>query len=554
MKPKVICLLPVRNAAADLPGFFSSAVHFADAVISLDDGSTDETPQLLRSHPLVIKVLSNPRRSDFTGWDDAANRNALLAAASEFQPDWIISVDADERIPDDDALALKRFLEHDAIPGVAYGFRCYSMAGDLSHALRNPIWVYRLFAYLPGLRFPDQALHFAPIPTSIPRRAFLRTTFRIQHLGGMSSERRLARYEKYRQVDPECRFWPDYSSLLAESTVDQLMEWPARNRETPVFFASDLHSDGGTFADVGIDETGPVLAVVVVDDGPIEAVHHAISSAKTAGTHHDVEVIIVSSRESDLGGDDRVRWMTVDKDVRSVARRNIGLNAARAANVLFVDSTLRLEPSSIPALCEAHLTGYAIVSGRIECDRSNQLALTAHRVRFGKGSGETGAGILARVPRWASYRRSLLLEAGGFDEADPAGAELLMARRLETLGYLSYSIGEPVARFHIDDHIKTRSPLHKAFQLGRAEARFTMSQFRDRGALFGGEAIRSSLPGFMSREKQNDGTRSPLGRPQEARNGLIDLAKLTGETTELLRPGRNKALLLFGHPAGIALV
>ena len=39
----VVCLLPARNAAADLPGWFDSRRRFADAVVALDDGSTDDT-------------------------------------------------------------------------------------------------------------------------------------------------------------------------------------------------------------------------------------------------------------------------------------------------------------------------------------------------------------------------------------------------------------------------------------------------------------------------------------------------------------------------------
>ena len=123
----VVCLLPARNAAADLPGYFESAARFCDAVVALDDGSTDETRELLEGCPLVKVLLTNQRQKSYRDWDDAANRNRLLDAAAELNPEWIISIDADERIDPSDAAALRDFLRWDALPGYAYGFRVFRM-------------------------------------------------------------------------------------------------------------------------------------------------------------------------------------------------------------------------------------------------------------------------------------------------------------------------------------------------------------------------------------------------------------------------------------------
>nr|MDP9475891.1 glycosyltransferase family 2 protein [Actinomycetota bacterium] len=147
----VVCLLPARNAAVDLPGFFESAARFCDAIVALDDGSTDETRELLEASPLVEVLLTNPRREDYRGWDDAANRNRLLAAAGELNPRWIISMDADERLDEADAAALRDFLDTDALPGCAYGFKVVPIQRDMEHyAPSRFLWVYRLFAYEPG--------------------------------------------------------------------------------------------------------------------------------------------------------------------------------------------------------------------------------------------------------------------------------------------------------------------------------------------------------------------------------------------------------------------
>ena len=143
----LVCLLPVRNGEVDLPGYLESVARFADAVVALDDGSTDDTRAILDASPLVKHVLDNPPRLDYCGWDDAVNRSRLLQAAAELEPEWIISLDADERIPPDAAAALRSFVEREALPGLAYGFKVYRMWQDLGQYDRAGLWVYRLFSF-----------------------------------------------------------------------------------------------------------------------------------------------------------------------------------------------------------------------------------------------------------------------------------------------------------------------------------------------------------------------------------------------------------------------
>ena len=89
-RPLLVCLLAVRNGAADLAGYLESAARFADAVVALDDGSTDATAELLARGPAGARsVIRNPRRESYAGWDDAANRQALLDACAELGPRWV---------------------------------------------------------------------------------------------------------------------------------------------------------------------------------------------------------------------------------------------------------------------------------------------------------------------------------------------------------------------------------------------------------------------------------------------------------------------------------
>lgn len=233
----VVCLLPARNAAADLAGYLESVGRFADAIVALDDGSIDATGDILESHPLVRVLLTNPRRDDDRSDDDADARNRLLDAAAELDPEWIISLDADERIDPDDAEALRGFLDADAIPGCAYGFRHYRMWGDDAYDPRFK-WIFRLFSYEPGQQFPADRLHFSPIPTSIPADRWFATTIRVKHYGAADEHRMADRRAKYREADPEREFPTNWGGL---DTVPagELPRWRPRSATVPILVSLD---------------------------------------------------------------------------------------------------------------------------------------------------------------------------------------------------------------------------------------------------------------------------------------------------------------------------
>jgi tetratricopeptide (TPR) repeat protein len=92
----------VRNAAAAVGETLDSIRAIADEIIVLDTGSTDDTIQLAKQGGATVH--RQPWNDDF-----AAARNACLAKTSG---DWILWLDAGERLTAEDAQRLRQFLDH----------------------------------------------------------------------------------------------------------------------------------------------------------------------------------------------------------------------------------------------------------------------------------------------------------------------------------------------------------------------------------------------------------------------------------------------------------
>src|SRR5215217_460273 len=91
----MIALLQARNEQRFLPGWLDNVTPSVDGIIALDDGSTDETAEILRAHPKILEVLSNPPGQP---WDERGNQMSLIQAGRRYGAGWFLCVDADERL------------------------------------------------------------------------------------------------------------------------------------------------------------------------------------------------------------------------------------------------------------------------------------------------------------------------------------------------------------------------------------------------------------------------------------------------------------------------
>ena len=475
MAPRLVCLLPARNCAEDLPGYFASVERVADAVVALDDGSTDETAEFLRAHPLVHAVLANPRRTSFAGWDDAFNRNRLLAAAAELEPGWVLSLDADERIDAGDAAALRSFLEHEAREGHGYLFRVFRMINDEARYDGNGLWLGRLFSYEPGQTFPDDRLHFVPLPTAIPRSRWIKTTFRIQHLAGLTEERRRLRFEKYREADPDCAFQANYENLLRSPRG--VKRWQTRSPHLPATL------NGRQPEPHPLAAGEPLLSAIVIsmnDEATIERTLRSIVDQQAA---QPFEVIVVNSGSDGTARIVRetfpdVKLVKLERPALPGRARNAGLHVARGRYVSFPGSHVELPPGSLAARMRAHERGYAMVTGTMVNGTRTWAGWASYFLDNRTSLPGRPSEELRQAPARCSYLRAALLEVGGFPEDVRTGEDTLVNTELFARGYGAFRSHE-IVLVHRSPCRRTMQLLGHHFRRGRGMARVLLKDAVD---------------------------------------------------------------------------
>lgn len=199
MQLAVLCLC--RNEASRwLPSLLQGWAAFADAIIALDDSSTDSTVELLQSCP---KVELHRRQPGEAMWgQEASARQELWRLGVASDAEWLLCLDAD-MIPACDP----RPLLHPAVDAVA--FRLY----DLWH-LDPPL--YRTDSYWRGHEYPriwairnpgsgfedcwpDRGLHCGHFPLNLTYKRCITAPpeHSLLHLAYSDKDSRLAKRQQY---------------------------------------------------------------------------------------------------------------------------------------------------------------------------------------------------------------------------------------------------------------------------------------------------------------------------------------------------------------------
>jgi predicted Zn-dependent protease len=139
--PKLSLCMIVKNEEVMLPDCLESVSGLADEIVLVDTGSTDRTIEIAESHQ--ARVVHFPWRDDFS-----AARNESLRHASG---DWVLVLDADERLQPESRGELECVIERNDVAGVNVWLASKMPDGHLVEMMATRY--HRLFRRLPGVEF-----------------------------------------------------------------------------------------------------------------------------------------------------------------------------------------------------------------------------------------------------------------------------------------------------------------------------------------------------------------------------------------------------------------
>jgi glycosyltransferase involved in cell wall biosynthesis len=146
--PALSVIVITRNEAHNIRDCLAS-VAFADDIVVLDSGSVDGTPELASAAGARVEAAP-----DWPGFGPQKNRALALARG-----DWVLSLDADERVTPELAEQIRRVLAAgDAADGYEMPRSSYFCGRFMRHGGWWPDRVLRLFRRSAG-RFTDDKVH-----------------------------------------------------------------------------------------------------------------------------------------------------------------------------------------------------------------------------------------------------------------------------------------------------------------------------------------------------------------------------------------------------------
>jgi glycosyltransferase involved in cell wall biosynthesis len=171
--PRISLCLIAKNESRYLDGCLESVKGIVNEIVLVDTGSSDDTVAIAERHG--ARIFHSPWKNDF-----AAARNESISHATG---DWILVLDADERITEDTRELLREVCYN--VKPIGYGLVIDNLLGndaDNPTEIQTAV-VMRLFRNLPDMCY-EGAIHEQIIPAA--KRSGMpqfECTVRIRHLG-----------------------------------------------------------------------------------------------------------------------------------------------------------------------------------------------------------------------------------------------------------------------------------------------------------------------------------------------------------------------------------
>lgn len=232
---RLLAVLAARDEEKYLPGFLANVAPHVDGIVALDDGSRDGSARLLHEHPAVLEVLPVPVGRP--AWDEVGNFRRLQAAALRHGAQWIVALDADERLERCFRARAERVIRRCRRLGLAaVTMRMRELWGAPDTYRCDGAWgrkrVPRLFAARADHRFDLRPLHAvkAPLQARV-LGGFAAADLEIYHLRTLDRAEREARRDRYQALDPDAYWQPGLGyDYLADEGGLKLRRVSARRR------------------------------------------------------------------------------------------------------------------------------------------------------------------------------------------------------------------------------------------------------------------------------------------------------------------------------------
>ena len=237
---RLLCLIAFRNEQRFLPGFLANVAPHVDGILALDDGSTDGSADIVASHPAVREVLHVAAREPHV-WDELRNRRVLIDAAGRHGAEWIVALDADERVERDfRQRADVEMVRADRDGCLAYSMVVRELWETPDRYRTDDVWgdksSVRLFRFRRDHDFGALALHghWAPENSRAANGEWAAADLILYHLRMILPEDREERKQRYMTLDP-LRQWQSIGyEYLTDDRGLRLETFPPGRDYTPL--------------------------------------------------------------------------------------------------------------------------------------------------------------------------------------------------------------------------------------------------------------------------------------------------------------------------------
>jgi glycosyltransferase involved in cell wall biosynthesis len=196
MSVKLSACMIVKNEVLTLPDCFRTVMGHVDELVIVDTGSTDGTQALVDTWAEYMNKGTKIVRGEFAWCDDfSAARNYAMSLATG---EWIVTIDADDRVAIDDWPVMHSLLKN---PPVEFGeydvvsckiLNVYKNPANNEGVVRGTLVQQRFFRRSAGMQYQG-AWHNQPTWPDKKEVNQVMVPFRIFHVGyGMLTDEKLA--------------------------------------------------------------------------------------------------------------------------------------------------------------------------------------------------------------------------------------------------------------------------------------------------------------------------------------------------------------------------